>query len=506
MGTTHSFGDFVLDPEAGTLLRQGAPVPLSFRGLKLLDALAARAGEVVGKSDLFDAAWPGLAVEEGNLTVQMAALRRLLGPTAEGGEWIVTVPRVGYRFVGEVRKGAPGRRAVEPGPSIAVLPFVDLSADQAHQHFGDGLAEDIITGLVRFRWLLVAARNSAFALRGRAPAEVGEALGVRYTLAGSVRTSATRVRARAELSECATGRLVWAEQYDVPHGDFLDLQDRITGTVLAQIEPRLYAAEHDRITSRPRENLDAWGLVMRAIPGSWPLGTGVEVDGSEALLRQALDVAPGYPRALALLALIEAGRVQTGRSIEHGEVHAALERARAAIESDPGDAWAHFAAGFAHMVLRDTMSAVVELGEALALNPSLTPAHSVLGTTYGYAGLPEDGLHQVQLAMRMSPLDFVTAANHSTVGLNHFVAGRYAEAVEAERRAVALRPTFGTAWRTLAAAAGCAGDIAVAEDALGHARRLQPSLSLDWVERFYPMVRTKDRGRYASGLANAGLT
>jgi TolB-like protein/Tfp pilus assembly protein PilF len=506
MGTVLSFGEFVLDAEAGSLTRLGIAVPLSFRGVKLLAALAGRAGEVVSKSDLLDAAWPGLAVEEGNLTVQMATLRRLLGPAADGGEWIATVPRVGYRFVGKVTQGAPGQRPAEPGPSIAVLPFVDLGADQAHQYFGDGLAEDVTTGLARLRWLTVAARNASFTMRGSTPVEVGRALGVRYMLAGSVRASQSRLRVRAELSDCADGRQAWAEQYDVPHGDFLDLQDRIAGSVLAQIEPRLYAAEFDRVRTRSHQNLDAWGLVMRAMPGHWPSGDGMESTASEALLRQALVLEPGHPRALALLALIEAGDVLTGRVDARGRLEAGLEHARGAIAADPADAWGHIAAGLVGMASRDTLAAIVAFGEALVLNSSLTIAHSMLGTVHGYAGQPEDGMHQIALAMALNPPGFVSAANHSTAGLIHFMEGRYGEAVEAQRRAVALQPRFGTAWRTLAASAGCAGDLGTAREALAQARWLQPTLSLDWIERFHPIVRAADRARYAGGLAAAGLS
>src|SRR5262245_31936050 len=141
-----AFGPFVLDPEAGTLVRQGVPVPVGYRALRLLSAMVKRQGEIVTKSDLMDAAWPGTAVEEANLSVQIASLRKLLGPSADGTEWIATVPRVGYRFVGRATEplAASSRSELqgEVGPSIAVLPFTNLSDDTEQQYFADGLAED----------------------------------------------------------------------------------------------------------------------------------------------------------------------------------------------------------------------------------------------------------------------------------------------------------------------------------------------------------------------------
>jgi DNA-binding winged helix-turn-helix (wHTH) protein len=167
-GTRLAFGPFVLNPESGTLLRQGLPVPVGYRGILLLAALLKKPGEVVTKSALLDAAWQGMAVEEGNLTVQVASLRKLLGPSASGGDWIATVPRVGYRFtsdveaVGDTPSPKQQEQAAQPAPSIAVLPFANLSEDSEQQYFADGLAEDIITRLARLRWLFVSARNSSF--------------------------------------------------------------------------------------------------------------------------------------------------------------------------------------------------------------------------------------------------------------------------------------------------------------------------------------------------------
>lgn len=505
------FGPFVLSPEDGTLVRQGVPVPVGYRGLLLLTLLVRRPSEVLKKSELMDAAWPGMAVEEGNLSVQITSLRKLLGPFTEGGEWIATVPRVGYRFAGPVEKlsGAesPAGQAFEPGPSIAVLPFDNLSGEAERQYFADGLAEDIITRLGRLRWLLVSARNSSFTYRGKAVdgKQVGRELGVRYVLDGSVRSFGQRVRVGAQLSDVSTGLQVWAERYDLELTDFFALQDQIAESVIAAIEPRLFAAEQQRFQTRPSNNLDAWGFVMKAMPYVWTWGSEQDIATAQTLLKKAIDIDPNYPRANSLMAYTQAARVQLGWDDGQNTLPNARALAQTAIQRDSEDPWAHFSAGYVHMVGRGFNSAVAELSEAIELNPSMAVAHTLLGSTFGYGGMPADGLHHLAIATRLSPRDFAQAGNLSTQGLCHFIAGRFGEAAELERRAILLRPHFGTAWRTLAASAGMASDLETAAHALSEARRLHPSLSVEWVEKRHPIVQAKHRAIYIEGLRRAGL-
>jgi TolB-like protein len=506
-GLRFSFGPFVLNPESGTLLRQGLPVPVGYRGVLLLRALLKNPGEVVAKSALMDAAWPGIAVEEGNLSVQIASLRKLLGPSPDGAEWIATVPRVGYRFTGTTEKLEGAATPSEAGPAIAVLAFANLSDDVEQQYFADGLAEDIITRLARLRWLFVSARNSSFSYKGKAVdvKQVGRELGVRYVLDGSVRRSGQRLRITAQLSDVSSGLQVWAERYDVELADFFLLQDQIAGGVIAAIEPRLHAAEHQRFQSRSPDSLDAWGFVMKAMPYVWAWGTAKEIDIAETLLKRATDIDPDYARANSLLAYTHAARVQLGWAAPADVLPTARAMAQRAIQRDPEDPWAHFAAGYVHMVSRSFDQAVAELTEAIELNPSFAFAHIILGNTYGYGGMPDDGLHYLALAARLSPRDFAQAGNLSTQGLCHLMARRFPQAVECERRAVELRPHFGTAWRTLAAAAGLAHDHDTAVHALAEARRLHPSLSVEWVEKYHPIIHEKDRAMYIEGLRAAGL-
>jgi TolB-like protein/Tfp pilus assembly protein PilF len=505
-----AFGPFVLNSESGTLVRQGVPVPVGYRGLLLLAALLQRPGEVLTKSHLMNAAWPNSAVEESNLTVQVALLRKLLGPPMDGGDWIATVPRVGYRFAGAVETHdavLSSELSLGSGPSIAVLAFANLSDDPEQAYFADGLAEDIITRLSRLRWLFVSSRNSSFIYKGRAVdiKQIGRELGIRYVLDGSIRRSGHRLRINTQLSDTSNGLQVWADKYDVELADFFAIQDQIAESVIAAIEPRIYEAEHQRFRSRSPDSLDAWGFVMKAMPYVWTWGSQQEIETAQALLRRAIDLDAEYARANSLLAWTHAARVQLGWADPPNVLATARETAQKAIHRDPQDPWTHFAAGYVHMVARDFDLAIAELNEAIELNPSLAFVHVILGSAYGYGGMPEDGLHHLALATRMSPRDFTQAGNLATTGLCHFMAKRYIEAIECERKAVQLRPHFGTAWRTMAAAAGLAGDPITASHALSQAQRLQPSLSVQWVEKYHPIVHAADRSMYVDGLRAAGL-
>jgi TolB-like protein/Flp pilus assembly protein TadD len=503
-----SFGSFVLDASAGTLQREGFLAPVGYRGLLLLQALVSAGGDIVSKSKLIDAAWGSTVVEEGNLSVQIATLRKLLGPRPDGGDWIVNVPRLGYRFSAPDQIGRPtADSAPELGPSIAVLPFVSLSDDSDQSYFADGLTEDIITRLARLRWLFVAARNSSFAYKGRKvePGQVGRDLRVRYILEGSVRWSGKRLRIISQLSETSSGIQVWANSNEVELADFFALQDLISESVIAAIEPRLYAAEHQRFKSRSPESLDAWGFVMKAMPYVWTWGSADEIATAQTLLAKAITIDPSYPRANSLLAWTIAAQVHLGLAHAMDDLPRATAMALQAIQNAPEDPWTYFAAGYVHMVARNFDAAIAALNEAVVLNPSLAFAHLIIGSTYGYGGFPDDGLHHLALAERMSPHDFTQPAIYSTSGLCHLIAGRYDQAIDSERRAIQLRPHFGTAWRTLSAAAGLAGDLEIGRQALAQCRRLQPSLSLDWIEKYHPIVRKPDRERYLAGLRAVGL-
>ena len=211
-GQSFAFGPFVFSLEAGTLLRHNSRIPVGYRGLLLLAALAKRPGEVLTKSELMDTAWPGKIVEESNLTVQIAALRKILGPAPDGAEWITTVPRLGYRLTAAIETFEGAGLRIENKPSLAVLPFDNASGEPEQGYFADGITEDIITELSKFSGLFVVARNSSFVYKHKVVdiRQVARELGVRYVLEGSVRRAGNRLRITGQLIEGTAGTHVWA--------------------------------------------------------------------------------------------------------------------------------------------------------------------------------------------------------------------------------------------------------------------------------------------------------
>lgn len=261
----HEFGPFVLDAQAG-LTRDGTPVPVGQRALSLLGALADANGAVVGKAELMECGWPGTIVEEGNLSVQIAALRKALGQAPDGTEWIITVPRTGYRLL---RPGALSQaQALPVRPTLAVLPFTNLGGDAEQSYFADGVVEDIITALSRFRSFAVVARNSSFIYKGRAVdvREVARELGVRYVLEGSVRRGGDRLRIAAQLVDAVSGAHLWAQSFDGRLDEVFDFQDRITESVAALVEPHIRAAEIERSRRERPGSISAYDTYLRVLP------------------------------------------------------------------------------------------------------------------------------------------------------------------------------------------------------------------------------------------------
>src|SRR5215510_12828696 len=306
MATKIAFGSFVLDVDRGTLVRRGRPIALSSKGLQLLLTLLRAPGQVLSKADLMRAAWSDAAVEESNLSVQIAALRKQLGPTTDGGDWIATIPRVGYRFVGlsaiEPMEGIGEPKVSgterEHRPSIAALPFDNLSGDKEQEYLADGITEDIITALTRFRWLFVIARNSSFAYKHKSlgAKQIAQELGVEYLIEGSVRKSGQQIRISAQLVEATSSKHIWAERYDLELTEVFAIQDEIAERVAGAIEPELLRTEGAQAAARHTGNITAWDLVRR---GTWHFHQVTRENHLKAreLFRQACKLDPELPEA-----------------------------------------------------------------------------------------------------------------------------------------------------------------------------------------------------------------
>ncbi|MBZ9962838.1 winged helix-turn-helix domain-containing tetratricopeptide repeat protein [Mesorhizobium sp. BR1-1-2] len=430
-GSRFAFGPFVLDPDAGTLLRNDNPVAVGYRGLKLLAALVERPGEVLDKAELMDAAWPGTAVEEGNLTVQIAQLRKLLGKPADGGEWIATVPRVGYRFAGIVESLDGAKRKALPlpdKPSIAVLPFVNLSNDPEQEPFADGLTEDLITDLSRASGLFVIARNSTFAYKGKAMdvREIARELGVRYLLEGSARRAAGRVRINAQLVDAVSGDHLWAERFDRGVDDIFAVQDEVTAKIVEALLGRLRAPLP---RNRPK-NLEAYDLCVRArklIDDSPQTAREAHL-----MLTRAVALDPDYAEAYRWLAMNHwMGWVHWGEPVEPNR-RLALDLARKAVAIDPNDAGCRWVLGNLLAYERDFAEADAEFARAFELDPNEADAWATLSDISVLAGRVEEGLEQIRKAFRLNP--FPASWYYLTLGAAQYAARDYEAAVKTLRR------------------------------------------------------------------------
>jgi TolB-like protein len=308
-GGVFQFEGFRLDRQSRVLFRRDetggfVPMAVGSRALDVLDVLLDQAGNLVLRDELMAAVWPATAVEDTNLNMQIAALRRVLDMGRAEGSCIQTIPGRGYRLVTPVARVSP-----EPGlplpdkPSIAVLPFANLSGDPEQEYFADGMVEEIITALSRIRWLFVIARNSSFTYKGQVVdlKQVGRELGVRYVLEGSVRKDGGLLRITAQLIDASTGSHLWADRFDGLLEEVFKLQDEVASGVAGVIEPALQAAEAASSASRPNAQLTAYDLYLRALALSLSYEED-KVARALELLAQAIERDPHYGPALALAA------------------------------------------------------------------------------------------------------------------------------------------------------------------------------------------------------------
>ncbi|NGN43153.1 adenylate cyclase [Mesorhizobium sp. CGMCC 1.15528] len=431
-GSRFAFGPFVLDSDAGTLLRNDDPVAVGYRALKLLAAFVGRPGEILGKAELMDAAWPGMAVEEGNLTVQIAQLRKLLGPTGDGsGEWITTVPRVGYRFTGAVEQRGSAKRKPLPlpdKPSIAVLPFVNLGNDPEQDAFADGLTEDLITDLSRNSGLFVIARNSAFAYKGKALAvrEIAEELGVRYLLEGSARRAGGRVRINAQLVHAVSGEHLWAERFDRGLEDIFAVQDEVTARIVEALLGRLRAP----LPRHRPQNIEAYDLCARA--RKLMDDTPQAAREAHLMLTRAVSLDPEYAEAYRWLAMNHwMGWVHSGGPTVASR-SVALELARKAVAIDPNDAGCRWVLAYLLAYERSFVEADAEFEHAIELDPNEADAWAALSDIAVLAGRVDEGLGHIAKAFRLNP--FPASWYYLALGQAQYAHRQYEAAVETLRR------------------------------------------------------------------------
>jgi TolB-like protein len=521
-----TFGGYRLDPVRRELTRGTEGIAIGPQVFDLLVYLVQNRERVVSKDDLLDNVWRGRIVSESTLTSHINAARKAVRDNGVEQRWIRTVSRKGFRFVGEVREeqldagfppvSVPGVSEiglVEHGlalpdrPSIAVLPFQNLSHDAEQEYFTDGVVEDIITALSRIRWLFVTARNSSFTYKGRAVdiKQVGRELGVRYVLEGSVRKAPHRVRITGQLIDASTGSHVWAERFESTLEDIFELQDQITASVVGATAPQLERAEIERARRKPTESLDAYDHYLRGM-AKFHQGTKDGVTGALACFYEAIRLDPEFASAYGMAAWCyfwrKLNRWMTNPSQELKE---GAQLARRAVELGKDDAVALTRAGHALGHFGGDLESCIELvDKARVLNPNLSAAWYLGGFQRLARGEPDAALEYFERAMRLSPLDPETVRMQAGKALAHMLAGRFDAASSYAEKAFQELPTFLLVPAIIAASHALAGRMDEGERAMRHLRGLDPTLCTsnlkDWI-----LLRPEGLAVFAKGLRMAGL-
>jgi adenylate cyclase len=441
-------------------LRSYRRTRLEFRvGIHLGDVVEEADGDLMGDGVNIAARLEGIA-EPGGICLSEDAYRQVrdkieidFGDLGDRELKNIVRPVRVYRVRPPIKSGpsaATPQSAALPlpdKPSIAVLPFQNMSGDPEQDYFCDGMVEDIITALSHFSWLLVIARNSTFTYKNRAVdvKQVGRDLGVRYALEGSVRKAANLVRITGQLIDASTGAHLWADRFDGALEDIFDLQDRVTASVIGAVEPRLRSAEIDRAQTKPTESLDAYDLYLRSLPNFHALTQ----EGNEQalnLLHQALGLDPGYALAAAMAAWCHGYRRALGWASDlKKDAQEALHLAQVALDTGSDDAEVLHMSGFTlAYVGGDNATGALLLGRSLSINSNSAQAWSASGHIRGRD-------RAFTRAIRLSPLDPMLSTFYGGIAMAYFAAKRYAASVEWADKAVRIGPKFLPAYRWLAA-------------------------------------------------------
>jgi TolB-like protein/class 3 adenylate cyclase len=399
--------------------------------------------------------------------------------------------------------------ALPDKPSIAVLPFTNMSGDPEQDYFADGMAEDIITALSHFKALFVIARNSSFTYKGRAVdvKQIGRELGVRYVLEGSVRKAANRVRITGQLVDTSTGAHLWAERFDGGLGDIFDLQDQVTDSVVGAIAPAVEKAEIERAKRKPTESLDAYSLYLRGLASYYQFGNRQANDEALRLFNSAIELDPDFASAYGRAAFCYVwAKINGWISDKANEIAEVKRLAQRAVELGKDDAIALAPGGFAlAFVVRDLGVGAGLIDRALVLNSNLAEAWNYSGWAKIWLGEPQPALERFARAMRLSPLDPRMIAMRSGTAHAHFFLGRCDEAASWAAMALQDRPDYQPGLRIAAASNAMAGRPEQAQKAVARLQRLNPALRVSTLKDLLSPYRREDLSRYEEGLRQAGL-
>ncbi|MGY4575194.1 winged helix-turn-helix domain-containing tetratricopeptide repeat protein [Bradyrhizobium sp. USDA 3256] len=514
------FGEYSFDVDRREVHRGVDVVSVAPQVFDLIDYLIRNRDRVVSKDDLIRAIWNGRIVSDAALTTRLNAARIALGDSGEEQRFIKTLPRKGFRFVGAVREeleqvdaAVTDHQQVElqqpdlalpDKPSIAVLQFENMSVDPEQEFFAEGMVEEIITALSRFRSLFVISRNSSFTFKGRAVdiKEVGRRLGVRYVLGGAVRKASGKVRITGQLIDAVTGAHLWADRFERDLTDVFSLQDEVTLAVVSAIQPKMLQTEIAMATRRRPENLTAYDFLLRAIH-QYHLTTRESLAEAIKLAHRALELDPGFGSAAALAGDCHASNVALGYANDpQFDCKEAVRLARLALSIDDGDpdTLSRIAVILAGMV-GDSEAEIEMADRAVALNPNSWRTWNNRGWVYILAGLPEEAIRSFERAVRMSPVDPLLHMTFFGIGNALLRLSRFDEAIVLFKKALRHNPSFTPAYRGLASAFAHLGRDAEAHEAAGRVLEVDPAFTISaWIAQV-----PKHSTLFVEGLRKAGL-
>jgi adenylate cyclase len=393
-------------------------------------------------------------------------------------------------------------------PSLAVLPFLNMTGDPEQEYFVDGMVEEIMTAISRLPWLFVIARNSSFAYKGKAVdvKQVARELGVRYVLEGSVRKAGNRVRITGQLIDTATGAHLLADRFDGALDDIFDLQDEVASSVVGAIEPKLRSAETERAIRKPTQSLDAHDLYLRALAKLHQF-TNDGFGEAVILVKQALAINPTYAPAAAMLGWCRVNQSAQGLALHPAEVAESTQLARRAIEAGTDDPDTLWMSGWTIAVLAGEHSAAASAIErSLALNPNSAHAWMARGFVSCYRNLPGPAIEAFNRAMRLSPLDPFGSGFAGGIALAYMIGGRYEEAIESADRCLHERASHAMALRIRVASCAHLGRLPEAQQWLARLLKVAPGLTISWVKAYATTFLPPETvAVYLEDLRKAGL-
>ncbi len=500
----HTFGRFRLEEGSGTLFRDGEPLNIGKRAAALLTALIEADGNPLSKDNLLSAGWPNQIVDEANLSVQIAALRKVLGQNESGADWIATVPRFGYRFL---RGRTTAAITIEPLRPVLGVWQSDRLADASSDYFAHGVVDGIVAALSRFREFAVAAPQSG---SGGQPQEasvqaVAARLGVRYLLRCTAQRAGERFRISVHLLDGTSGLELWAKRFGGTISDVFDFEDRIAESVAGLVAPAISRAEIERAHRKRPDNLDAYDLYLRALSLFRTIGDPSARSEAIGLLEECVKLDPHFAAGLAQAAWAYERQETFGTGLSNAERARSLELANSAAEEGHDDPQVMAISAVPLILVGGERQRGLEmLRDAYAANPN--NAMVMRGYAFGnvFVGDLELGRQMFMRSLEISPASIMTYEVLEGLSLSHLLMGDYEEAATWAQRSLAVNAQWPATYWNLASAYGHLGRAADAADAVNRLLTLAPSHRLSHFARTEPRYETRYR-IFVDGLRKAGL-